>query len=373
MPPGYLSTRGNQIVDAHGIAQRIAAIGWGGGDSDSLVPDGLYAVNYRATMRQMVAAGFNTIRMPWCDRWVAHPDTRPPHGAISDTLNPDLRGLTVLQVVDRIVAEAGRLGLKIIIDHHNNDCQGGQQANGLWYSHDVSAAQFEQDWLTLARRYQGDGTVIGYDLDNEVSEPATWGTGGDKDWAAEATRLGDQLQSVDPRPLIIVEGVETWHPEPLMPVPSCLTNLEGVHQHPLHLNVTHKLVYSVHEYPPGVSNCGWNNPNSPKYDLPQRWNVDWGFVVRQDIAPVWVGETGSSLQTGADRTWARMFVAYINGAFANQGGPVVGPGHPGIGWCWWAWGHYNNNGDPNGLLESNWHTYRPDQFALIRSILPVPQ
>lgn len=372
LPPGYLSTRGNQIVDAQGVPQRIASVGWAGGDNDSFVPDGLYAVNYKATMRQMVQAGFNAIRLPYCDTWVTHPDSHPPAGAISAVLNPGLQGLTALQVLDRIVAEAGRLGLKVIIDHHNNDCQGGQQANGLWYSKHVSVARFERNWLTLAHRFKGNPTVIGYDLDNEVSEPATWGTGGKTDWAAEATRLGDRLQAVDPGPLIIVEGVMTWHPEPSMPIASCLTNLEGVHDHPLHLVVPHKLVYSVHEYPPGVSDCGWNDVESPKFDLPARWNTDWGFVVRQRIAPVWVGEAGSSLRTEADRVWARMFVDYINGRFAGQGGPEVKGDAQGIGWNWWAWAHYNSRADPDGLLERGWHTLRPDQFALIRSILPRP-
>jgi endoglucanase len=373
LAPGYLSTRGNQIVDAQGVPQRIAAVGWAGGDNDSFVPDGLYAINYKATMQRIVQAGFNAIRVPYCDTWITNPDAHPPPGAISDALNPDLRGLTALQVLDRVIAEAGHLGLKIILDHHNNDCQGGQQANGLWYSKDVSAAQFEHNWLTLARRYAGNATVIGYDLDNEVLEPATWGTGGKKDWAAEATRLGDMLQAIDPQPLIIVEGVITWHREPTMPLPSCMTNLEGVHQYPLHLNVPHKLVYSVHEYPPGVSDCGWNNASSSKYDLPGRWNTNWGFVVRQGIAPVWIGEAGSSLQTQADRTWARMFVPYINGKFGSQGGPQVKDDEPGIGWCWWAWTYDSPHTDPDGLLERDWHTLKPDQLALIKSILPRPR
>jgi len=174
---GYLHTQGNQILDRNNRPVRIAAIGWSGGDNDAFVPSGLYSINYRETIAHMRVMGFNTIRLPYCDGWVGRNANMMPRNdrqytSIDYRRNPDLRGLTALEVLDRVIAAAGENGLKVIIDHHNNSCTGGQQVNGLWYDSAVSVETFEANWLSLVRRYKGNDTVIGYDLHNEPHEPA---------------------------------------------------------------------------------------------------------------------------------------------------------------------------------------------------------
>ena len=58
--------------------------------------------------------------------------TAAPNG-IDFSKNPDLQGLTALQIMDKIVDYAGQIGLKIILDHHRSDAGAGTSANGLWY------------------------------------------------------------------------------------------------------------------------------------------------------------------------------------------------------------------------------------------------
>src|SRR5580692_11780685 len=99
LPDGYLSTRGSQIVAADGAPVRIAAIGWSGADSVANIPDGLDRVNLRQTMQQMVSVGFNAVRIPFSDRLLTE---RPAPGMIDPARNPDLVGLSALQVLDRI-------------------------------------------------------------------------------------------------------------------------------------------------------------------------------------------------------------------------------------------------------------------------------
>jgi endoglucanase len=373
LPPGYLHTQGSQIVGTDGVPVRIAAIGWSGGDGSRFVPEGLYTVNYRHTIDAMKRLGFNAIRLPWCDLWVG------PHAAATPTfvagspsidyrLNPDLRGLTALQVTDRIVDYAGHIGLKIILDHHNNSCQGGQQSNGLWFDDRTSAQQFEANWLSLVNRYKGNDAVIGYDLDNEPLEAAGWGTGGEDDWHAEAQKLGSMIQAVDPGPLIIVEGPQTWHPRPNMPSRGPEGNLQGVRSFPVVLSVPHKVVYSVHEYPPSVADMKVNRDAAL---LVPHMNRIWGYLVSENIAPVWIGEMGSSLKTPVDRTWARTMVDYMNGKSAGQGSPHFADGQQGIGWDWWCWGHFDD-WIPNGIL-ANWNgTARPDQYAIVEDMMMQP-
>ena len=100
LPDGYLSTRGSQIAGADGMPVRIAAIGWNGADSLANVPQGLDRVSMRQTMQQMVSVGFNTVRIAFSDRML---DERPAPGAIDQARNPDLAGLSALQLLDKIV------------------------------------------------------------------------------------------------------------------------------------------------------------------------------------------------------------------------------------------------------------------------------
>ncbi|MBS0644291.1 MAG: cellulase family glycosylhydrolase [Proteobacteria bacterium] len=369
LPPGYLHTRGSQIVDQRGRPVRIAAIGWSGGDNSAFVPEGLYAVNYRETIQAMRALGFNTIRLPYCDLWVgakagAMPRNDREYTSIDYRRNPDLKGLTALEVLDRVIDAARDAGLKIIIDHHNNSCTAGQQKNGLWYDDAVSAETFEANWLFLARRYRGNDTIIGYDLNNEPLEAAGWGSGGVNDWHAQAQKLGRMIQAIDPGPLIIVEGPQTYNRRPNMPDPGPQGNLQGVRVLPIVLDVPNKLVYSVHEYPPSVFDAGFNrDPHS----LVAQMNRIWGFVVKEGIAPVWVGEMGSSLETETDRMWARTITAYLDGKLGELGGPTFSGDEQGIGTGWWCWGHLDN-WVPNGVL-SNWNgTPRPDQYRIVQQL-----
>ncbi len=369
LPSGYLHSRGSQIVDSHDTPIRIAAIGWNGADGDGFVPEGLYVVNYQQTMAAMKALGFNTIRLPYCDGWVGKnasvmPRNDAKYTSIDYRRNPDLKGLTALQVLDRIVAVAGQLGLKIILDHHNNSCTGGQQANGLWYDNHVSAAEFEANWLSLAKRYKGNDTIIGYDLDNEPLEVAGWGSNGANDWHAEAQRLGHMIQAVDPGPLIIVEGPQTYHPRPNMANAGPEGNLQGVRTLPVVLDVPDKVVYSTHEYPPSVFDFGINTKAKT---LVAQMNLIWGYLVSEHIAPVWVGEMGSSLKTDVDRRWADVMTAYLDGKLQDQGGPAFTGNDQGVGTTWWCWGHMDD-WTPNGVL-ADWNgTPRPDQYKVVKQL-----
>lgn len=375
LPSGYLSTSGGQIVDSKSRPVRIAAVGWPGGDNDAFVPIGLNAVNYRKTIGDIKILGFNTIRLPWCDMWVgAHASAMPmktrQYVAIDVQHNPELQGLTALQVTDRIIEQAGSVGLKIILDHHNNDCQSGQQTNGLWFDRNISVEQFEQNWLDLARRYRNNDTVIGFDLDNEPLQTANWGGDGPNDWRAEAQRLGSKLQAINPGPLIIVEGIQTTRPQLHMPDAGQEGNLEGVRDFPVVLLVPDKVVYSVHEYPPSTYDYVTNR-NPAK--LVQQMNRTWGYLVTERIAPVWIGEMGSSLmgKDAHELTWADTLLDYMNGKLAAQGGPSFRGDEQGVSGSWWFWGHMDD-WTPNGIL-ANWNgTPRPAQYAIVKRMFMRP-
>ena len=116
--PGWFSTSGNQIVDSGGHSVQIAGVNWFGFESSNLAPHGLWTRGYQDMMNQMKDLGFNTIRLPFSNDTIH--STGTPNG-IDFSKNPDLQGLTAMQIMDKIVAYAGEIGLKIILDHHRND------------------------------------------------------------------------------------------------------------------------------------------------------------------------------------------------------------------------------------------------------------
>ena len=375
LPSGYLSTSGNQIVSATGTDVRIDAVAWAGMDSSQNTLDGLGFLSYQTMMNGMLAAAFNTIRIPWSDINI---NGVPAAGAVNTTLNPSLAGLNTLQILDQIVAYAGQIGLKIVLDHHNDNGgtngNGGQQANGLWFnsgpgsdnSGTVTAAQFQADTVALATRYASNSTVIGFDLDNEPLGPtATWGTGGPDDLLQMYDTVGNAVQAADPGALIIAEGPQTYAPQTNLPVTAPEGNLEAVATMPVVLTNPNKVVYSVHEYPASVNPYNFNG-NAASYI--QQMNTAWGYLVTNNIAPVWIGEMGSSnLSKSSDALWAKTITAYLNGQDGAQGGPTFGAGQQPIGTDYWAWAYYGGTGVPNGILQSNWTTPDPTQLALAQS------
>jgi VCBS repeat-containing protein len=366
---GYLSTQGGQFVNAAGQVVRIVGIGWGGGDTKSFAPNDLAGVNYQQTMQEMALAGFNTIRIPWSDALL---HASPAAGAINYTLNPDLQGLNSIQVFQKIVTYAGQLGLKIIFDHHNDEGSGGQQKNGLWYDvggasdgtdgagnvGTVSQATFQSDWANFASLWAGNSTVIGFDLANEPQN-GTWLGPSTTSIQTMATQVGDAIQAVDPGALIIVEnGYSNYYPE---------GTLNGVGSAPVVLNTPNKVVYSIHEYPPGVSpKIFKGNP----LEYIQQMNNDWGYLITNNIAPVWIGELGSNQSTAIDQLWAQTLMNYMNGYDAAYGGPSVGVGSQGVSGDYWAWTSFPS-GRPDGILQPNLTDIRQEQYAIAQQLYPV--
>ncbi len=101
---GYFHTLGNQILDAAGQPVRIAGVNWFGMESDTFAPHGLWTRGYKSMMDQMVAEGFNTIRLPFSNQVFDSGST--PNG-IDFYQNPDLQGLNALGILDKIVDYAG--------------------------------------------------------------------------------------------------------------------------------------------------------------------------------------------------------------------------------------------------------------------------
>jgi endoglucanase/chitinase len=337
IPSGYLHTAGSQIVDEAGEPVRIVAVGWFTGFDDPA-----------AEIRKMIPLGFNTVRISW----------------VNATMQSDL------QTIDKVVAAAGQHGMKVILDHHTDeagtpaDGYGAQQKNGLWYDRGpgtddtngagvagtVTQAKFLSDWVAVARRYAGNSTVIGFDLDNEplaYRGQSTWGDGGVRDIRAMYQAVGNAILAVNPGALIIAEGPQNYATNFVGTAPAPYGDLSLAARYPVTLQIPDKVVYSVHHYP--ALQSGFKGTDHGPAAV--RWmNADFGYLVKRNIAPVWVGEMGASMDTEAERAWASTLVDYLDGRLGDQGGPTFTPAQQGFSIDWWAWG--NLEGEfPSGTLN----------------------
>jgi len=302
-PLDYWHTCGTRIVDRTGRSVHIAGIAWYGMELAGGAPEGLTVRNYQSILDTVKALGYNVVRIPFSSESI-----QPGHVPtdIDYTLNPDLRGLTSLQVLDRLVDACQERGLKVILDHHRIS---PWSTPPLWHDSTYSTDQWIFDWQRLAARYLGDDTVVGFDLQNEPYG-ATWGTGDPQtDWQIAASQAGNGVLAVNPYLLIFVQGIGTYNQQ----VYWWGGELQGVATAPVHLNRPGRLVYSPHEYGPSVYPQTWFfTPDYPS-NLPAIWQEHWEFIVERGIAPVVVGEVGSpdtSFDVGG--TWQRVFLSYLD-------------------------------------------------------------
>ncbi|WP_263366844.1 cellulase family glycosylhydrolase [Edaphobacter bradus] len=344
---GYWHTSGNLILDQQNRTVRIQGINWYGLETVRQVPGGLTQQDYRAILRTIRENGFNTVRIPFSSQMVESPvvpeaiSFENDHGPI----NMDLRGLTSLEILDRIVEEAGKLGLKVILDNHRSEAGDSAEASGLWYTAEYPEQAWIADWQRLARRYLGNSTVIGVDLRNEPhnanSGGACWGCGGERDWRLAAERGGDAVLRVNPRLIVFVEGVDAYNNDFYW----WGGNLEGVRRAPVRLAVPRQLVYSAHSYGPNEYQQKWFNAETTPASLENVWDRHWAYVSREGIAPVWLGEFGTTNRTedisgsapGSEGQWFGALVAFLGR-------------NPELSWSSWAL----NGEDANGLLSSDY-------------------
>jgi endoglucanase len=348
---GYWHTSGNQVLDSNNKAVRIAGINWSGFETPAEVVHGLYAQDYRYILDGIKSNGYNSIRLPFSNQMVEYPIV-PSSAYIafsnaSGPINTDLQGLNSLEILDQIVAYAGQIGLRIILDNHRSEAGETAEENGLWYTAEYPEANWISDWEMLAERYKGDNTVIGMDLRDEphsVGSGGAWWTSADEanDWHLAAERAGNAILNVNPKLLIIVEGTDTrsndWY--------WWGGNLLGVKSAPVVLDVKHQLVYSAHDYGPALYPQTWFNAKTTPASLEALFTEMWGYVSKDNIAPVWVGEfgtpnTAASLESdegGSEGQWFQTLIAYLR---ADEK----------ISWTYWDLAE-----DNYALLDGSWHT-----------------
>jgi len=335
--PTWLHGEGTHIVNARGVPVRLAYLNWYGAESPDFIVGGLDFQSYRAILQQIAQLGYNGVRLPFSNELIE----RNPVVSAHVGANPDLVGLHALDILDRVVAYAGALGLSVVLDNHRSDAGWSSQESGLWYTPDYPDTSWVADWATVASRYAVNNVVVGVDLRNEPHGPATWGDGNPAtDWRLAAQRAGDAALAINSRLLVMVEGVQFyggsgsyWWGGNLLGVASAPIAL----QLPDGTSAHSQLIYSPHDYGPDNCHggCPWFNPSTTPQTLVATWNHFWGYVNSDPAAPyaapLWVGEFGtcnlndqcvSDTAPGSQGQWFSALVQYI----ADRG----------LSWAYWS-------------------------------------
>ena len=342
---GYLHTSGNKILDASNNVVILSGVNWFGFETSNNVPHGLWSRGYKDMLKLISSLGYNVIRLPFSNEML-QPDVMP--NSINYSLNPDLKGLSSLEVMDKIILEAGTRGLQVILDNHRSTAGGGPESNGLWYTGNFPESQWIADWQMLAQRYKGNSTVVGMDLRNEP-HGGCWGCGDPgKDWRLAAEKAGNAILAVNPDVLILVEGISTHNGQSIW----WGGNLMGAGTDPVRLNVPNRLVYSPHDYPESVYPQTWFNDANYPANLPALWDQYWGYLAKQNIAPILIGEFGTKYTTTKDQLWLQALKTYIQ--------------QNGLSWTYWSLNP--NSGDTGGILLDDWVTVHKEKQALLNEI-----
>jgi endoglucanase len=345
-------TCGARILRADGQLAQITGVSWFGMETGTYAPHGLWTRNWQAMLDQIAALGFNTVRLPFSNDALV--PGRKPQG-INYDINPDLTGKTSLELMDLLIQGARERGLKVILDRHRPTAAAQSE---LWYTDAVPEERWIADWVMLAQRYKDQPAVLGMDLHNEPRGPATWGSGDPAtDWLLAAQRAGNAILAVDPSVLIFIQGVERsgddwywWGGNFLDSQPSAQAAL-------VQLDVPGRVVYSPHDYGPAVYAQPWfSAPDFPD-NLPAIWDAHWGYLAKEQLAPVVLGEFGGrSVGDDADGIWQRALMDYAQ--------------RTGVGWLNWSFNP--DSGDTGGLLGDDWLSIVQAKADLYQGHLAAP-
>ena len=160
---GYWHTSGNRILDATNQPVRIAAINWYGFETTTFVAHGLWINDYKAILDL-----HQVVRFQHRAHSVLRPDGVAEPGARHDQHQPQRHQhrhcgeRAALDVLDKIIAYCGKIGLRVMLDNHRSNAGNSAQENGLWFTGDFPETTWLANWRALTTRYLGNTTVVAW-------------------------------------------------------------------------------------------------------------------------------------------------------------------------------------------------------------------
>lgn len=367
----YLHTDGSKLLDDYGNQVRMTGIAWFGLETPNYCFHGLWANRIDNLVSIVADNGFNTLRVPLSvelvNQW--RQGVYPAPDSVNTYISPELKGQNSQQILDDVIAECKKDGVKVMLDMHRIE-SAGQTAT--WYTSKYTTDDYEKCWQYLADRYKNDDTVIAADIFNEphgkayrAETSAKWNDSTDEDnWRYEAQKVGKEILDINPKMLIVVEGIETYPKEGTAKGSTNPDdyyggwwggNLRGVKDYPVDIApYKNQVVYSPHDYGPGVSDQSWFDGDFTEQSLlNDAWRPSWFYIQEQNIAPLLIGEWGGNMDGGKNEAWMTDIAKLIADNKMNH-----------TFWCLNA-----NSGDTGGILGYDFKTIDAKKLALVQPTL----
>lgn len=367
----YLHTDGSKIFDSYGNEVSLTGIAWFGNETPNNSYHGLWANTFDDILDKVADNGFNILRVPLSVELVNEwrQGNYPKADSINEYINPDLKNKNSLEIFDISIATCKKKGIKVMLDMHR--IINGSQSN-IWTNEKYSVEDYEECWKWLAEHYKNDDTVIAVDLFNEPhgkayrqEEFAKWDNSTDiNNWKYEAEKVGKQILDINPNLLIIIEGIETYPKEGQDYSTKDINNfygtwwggnLRGVKDYPVNIKkYENKIIYSPHDYGPGVSSQPWFEKDFTKDSLYKDvWKPNWFYIQEENIAPLLIGEWGGVLDGSNNEKWLKYLADFIKENKINHTFWCVNP----------------NSGDTGGILGYDFKTIDTAKMALVTPTL----
>ncbi len=356
-------------------------------------------------MQAIAERGINILRVPVSTRLVK--EWMGGGGEVSsmnDYVNPDLAGMSSLEIFDQVVLQAKSCGIKILVDHHSADADNSGHHAPLWYLDDITSGDFYDTWEWFAERYKNEDTIIAYDLENEPHGTPNGGAGAtmsrgeneswedycqrkplsqetnfakwddtqdEHNWRHAATVAAERILAINPKVLIMVEGIQatpkygkwiddksgageysdqcydnTWWGGNLRLAGELPVEVAGHND---------QIMYSPHDYGPAVYMQPWFKDGNFTRESLERdvWGPNWLYLHDEGISPLLLGEWGGFMDGGDNQKWME--------AIRDE---IVMKGLHHTFWC-----INPNSGDTGGLLGYDWKTWDEEKYGLFKPSL----
>lgn len=328
----------------------LKGVNWFGFETETYDLHGLWKVSMSSILDFLTKNKFNAVRVPFSTE-IALALDKTKCTSINTTANPGMVNWTSGQLMDHLVKECAKRGIVVMFDMHR--LIGAGVITELWYDKTYTEDIVIKAWLNIVNRYKNSPNVFAVDLKNEPHGVATWGGDASTNWHAAAQRIGNAILKVNPKLLVMVEGVAThnnvyswWG-----------GNLVGVKDLPVKLSVPNKLVYSPHVYGPSVADQSYFSDTTFPSNLSAIWDRDFGNVKKNKLGSIMIGEFGGHMKaSNKDDVWQKAMGEYIK---TNS-----------IDFFYWCVNP--NSGDTGGLLDEDWVTPIKPKLDLLASICPEP-
>lgn len=401
----WLHAVGSRLYDKDGNEVWLTGANWFGFNCIERFPHGLWSADIDVMLSTIADHGINCLRLPvatellmdWqdgvddSDKISINPKDSPDYSFNPDFCRPDGSCMSSLEIFDVIAQKCKKYGIKIIIDIHSPALHNSGHVYNVWY-YNPSAGDCDncavtadgvkitteiwQDTLVwLADRYKNDDTIIAYDLKNEPHGKGQEGAAGAKwddstdlnNWAYASTQCALAIMEVNPNALILIEGIEQYPKEgKVWGQPDSLTdppyypgwwggNFRGAREYPINLEqYQSQLVYSPHDYGPGVYNQTWFNKDfTTQTLLDDYWYDTWAYLNAEDIAPLLMGEWGGFMDGAENEKWLNLLRDYMIDNHINHTFWCINP----------------NSGDTGGLLDYSFTNWDVEKYTLFEKSL----